>query len=48
MKMIVNAPYKLRGQQDVLDVIINVYRVNLTDLRRGIAGGLYQILSGSI
>lgn len=48
MKMVVNAPYKLKGQQDVLDVIINAYRVNLTDLRRGIAGGLYQILSGSI
>ncbi|MFQ1004748.1 phage minor head protein [Gilliamella sp. CG22] len=48
MKVVVNAPYKLRGQQDVLDVIINAYRVNLTDLRRGIAGGLYQILSGGI
>lgn len=48
VKVAINAPQKLPKQKDLLDVAINVYRVNYRDLQNGVANGQYEVLAGEI
>ncbi|MCX9038873.1 phage minor head protein [Citrobacter portucalensis] len=48
-KVVVNAPYAIKRQVDLLDVLINAYRLtDVGDLKADIAGGKIEILEGSI
>lgn len=48
MKIVINAPYSLKGQKDVLDVVINAYKASIVDLQKSVKGGLYAVLKGGI
>ncbi|OCQ50961.1 Phage Mu protein F like protein [Photorhabdus australis subsp. thailandensis] len=48
IKTVVNAPWSVRKQPDALDVVINTYRVPLTELKKGVAGGNYELLKGAL
>lgn len=48
MKIIINAPYNLKGQTDALDIVINVYKVSIVDLQKSVKGGVYAVLKGEI
>ncbi|ETS31955.1 phage putative head morphogenesis protein, SPP1 gp7 family [Photorhabdus khanii NC19] len=48
IKTVVNAPWSVRKQPDALDVVINTYRVPLTELKKGVAGGNYELLKGTL
>lgn len=48
MKIVINAPYHLKGQKDVLDVMINVYKASVIDLQKSVSGKLYKVLKGNI
>ncbi|WP_350306967.1 phage head morphogenesis protein [Photorhabdus viridis] len=48
LKTVVNAPWSVRKQPDTLDVVINTYRVPLTELKKGVAGGNYELLKGTL
>lgn len=48
MKIVINAPYNLKGQKDVLDVVINAYKASAVDLRKSVKGGQYTVLKGGI
>lgn len=48
-KIVVNASYALKRQADLLDVLINAYRLpDIGDLKADIAGGKIEVLEGSI
>jgi len=48
-KIMVNAPYTLKRQADLLDVLVNAYRLpDIGDLKADIAGGKIEVLEGSI
>lgn len=48
MKIVINAPYNLKGQKDALDVVINAYKASLVDLQKSVKGGQYAVLKGGI
>lgn len=48
IKTVVNAPHRVRHQADRLDVVINTYKVPLSELKKGIAGGNYELLQGGL
>ena len=48
MKIVINAPYNLKGQKDALDVVINAYKASIVDLQKSVKGGQYTVLKGGI
>lgn len=48
MKIVINAPYNLKGQKDALDIVINAYKASIVDLQKSVKGGLYAVLKGGI
>jgi len=44
IKVVVNAPYKIKGQQSLLDVVINTFKVKLADLK----SDMYELLEGNL
>ena len=48
MKIVINAPYNLKGQKDALDVVINAYKASVVDLQKSVKGGQYAVLKGGI
>ncbi|EAS1999543.1 phage minor head protein [Salmonella enterica] len=48
-KVVVSAPYAVRRQADMLDVLINAYRLpDVNDIRADIAGGKMEVLEGKV
>ncbi len=48
-KVVVNAPYAVKRQADLLDVLINAYRLpDINDLKSDIAGGKIEVLEGKV
>lgn len=47
-KVVINAPYNLKGSSDKLDVMINAYKLNLGRLRKAVDGGQYKIIQGNL
>ncbi|OCG27195.1 phage head morphogenesis protein [Gilliamella sp. HK2] len=48
MKIVINAPYNLKGQKDALDIVINAYKASIVDLQKSVKGGQYAVLKGGI